>query len=207
MYYYMTIGQKKLANAIAIVQGYLIVAPASYLLSASMGENGIWLAFSIAEAVTILMIFCSFTYLKQSQPQKYSNLLLLDQTLLPPQKIFEQTLSDKNTDMSPVAKYLTETGHSQEEVKSIIDKTEEIIIGILRAKPPKAQLFVDIRVRSDQNKITFNLRDDGKGNTPAETNPAPFPQNGFTGSHTISGHRVQQHNPDLYKVLKPKHLH
>lgn len=78
MYYYMTIGRTKLATTISFTQGASVV-PLALVLSSFMGASGVWVAFSLAELVTILMIFMWYSSLKKSSPEKYTNPLLLDQ--------------------------------------------------------------------------------------------------------------------------------
>jgi Na+-driven multidrug efflux pump/anti-sigma regulatory factor (Ser/Thr protein kinase) len=71
-FYAQAIQKNKLANMIAILEGLIVPVIAAVLLSSRMGADGIWISFTIAEAVTIIFIFAYSRYLNKKSKGEYS---------------------------------------------------------------------------------------------------------------------------------------
>lgn len=57
IYYYMSIEKSKLANLISILNGVVFIIPVAYIMSKIMGITGVWVAFPLAELLTLLYIW------------------------------------------------------------------------------------------------------------------------------------------------------
>ncbi len=167
MFYYMTIGQTKLSTAIPIVQGVAVVIPAAYLLSRVMGVNGVWIAFSLAELATMLLIVAWYQWLKARTPGKYDSILLLDHGRFGRQKVFEATGGNHPDDAGAVLQNISEflnaaevSGNTAQNLRSGV---KEMVLNIVQhAYPEKKPGFFDIRILCNKDAIRVCLRDSGK---------------------------------------------
>jgi putative MATE family efflux protein len=56
IYYYMTMGRTNIANRITLCRGLVFIILAAFILSQAWGIYGIWISFSVAELLTLLII-------------------------------------------------------------------------------------------------------------------------------------------------------
>ncbi|BHH86233.1 MATE family efflux transporter [Desulforhopalus sp. 52FAK] len=167
MYYYMTIGRTKLSTAIAIVQGAAVV-PIALVLSSVMNISGVWIAFSLAEIVTILMIVVSYLFLTQKNPQKYTSPLLLDKEQLPKGPGMETTSRGDN--FEETLQMLDEFLGSLENkygipvtVQKTIGETTAVCLKHLFGQEEIG--YVDITLAVFEDNIILTMRDKGKHST------------------------------------------
>ncbi|NLO41265.1 MAG: hypothetical protein GX115_17600 [Ruminiclostridium sp.] len=76
-YYYMTIGRTRIANLITLCRGLLFILSAAFILSRIFGIVGIWISFSVSEALTLIItaLVVKRMLLKET---KLRGMLLLD---------------------------------------------------------------------------------------------------------------------------------
>lgn len=60
--FFISINKTKIANSISLLKGLIIILPAIIIIGKTFGLSGIWFAFPIAEAITL--IYCIYHYLK-----------------------------------------------------------------------------------------------------------------------------------------------
>ncbi len=167
MYYYMTIGRKKLSTAISIVQGLLVVVPVAYLLSAILGVNGVWIAFSLAELSTMLLIVVWYKRLKARAPGKYLSILLLDHERFGDQKVFEAsgagTPEDADVLLRNITDFMDQSGLKAETVRRLQAGIREMVLNIVHhAYSGHKRGVLDIRILCDRDTVRVCLRDSGK---------------------------------------------
>ncbi len=167
MYYYMTIGRTKLSTAIAIVQGAAVV-PIALALSTVMDISGVWIAFSLAEVVTLLMIVACYLSLTRKNPHKYQSPLLLDHEELPKGPRLEMTASGK--DIEETLHRLDEFIGSLEmkyEIPGTVQKTigDSTAVSLKHILEPEQAGYVDIMLVVLEDTIIVTMRDKGKGRT------------------------------------------
>lgn len=167
MYYYMTIGRTKLSTAIAVVQGAAVV-PIALVLSSVMDIFGVWIAFSLAEIVTIIMIVACYLSLTRKNPCKYTSPLLLDKEQLPKGPRLETTSYGDNIEgtLHLLGEFM---GSLENEYK--LPATVQKTIGNTTAISLK-HIFdqeyigcVDIKMDVLEDNIIVTMRDKGKGPT------------------------------------------
>lgn len=170
MFYYMTIGRTKLSTAIAMVQGTAVV-PIALALSRVMDISGVWIAFSLAEIVTILMIAVWYVYITKKNPHKYQSPLLLDQEKLPTGNRLETTGK---------VEVIEDTLHRIEDFITSLDINPEITRTVMRMiRNTTTTLFahvssrdragyVDIKLDVLEDKIILTVRDQGKARSMAD---------------------------------------
>ncbi|MBP7174693.1 MAG: hypothetical protein KBA53_00550 [Thermoclostridium sp.] len=76
-YYYMTIGRTRIANLITLCRGILFILTTAFILSRIFGIIGIWISFSVSEALTLIItaLIVKRTLLKE---KNLRGMLLLD---------------------------------------------------------------------------------------------------------------------------------
>lgn len=80
LFYNQAIGQNKLSFLISICEGLLILIPVAYVLNNIIGIYGIWISFTIAEVVTILIILVSVRIISSKSKGRYKGFLLLEKS-------------------------------------------------------------------------------------------------------------------------------
>ena len=54
--YYTVIKQRKAATLVSVVEGFLIILPAAFILSKIFGVNGVWLSFGVTEIISAVIL-------------------------------------------------------------------------------------------------------------------------------------------------------
>ena len=166
MFYYMTIGRKRISTAISIVQGVAILVPSAYVLSKIMGVSGIWVSFSLAEAGTMLMVYGCYQRMKRNTPGKYDSILLLDKGIGTGDNVFEATGTDDEESvegiMERLSLFLKEIELQETVAADIRDSVREMLSNVVRhAYPGSRKGFVDVRINDCDGRLIVNLRDSG----------------------------------------------
>lgn len=73
---YPILGFKKLSGFIALLEGFLLVVPAAWLLAGAFGSAGIWAAFPAGEFGTLLILFLLTGRIRKKQPRVHGLFLL-----------------------------------------------------------------------------------------------------------------------------------
>lgn len=167
LYYYMTTGRRKLANAISVVQGFVIVVPGALILSKLIGIDGVWIAFVLAEAVTIMMIMVYYLDLKKRSAGRYKDVLLLDNESDCDCKILDLTIRSSIEQAVGVSEktieFLGKRGVEAKLCNKVGMVIEEMAVNTARHgyKRGKAKNYIDIRIKILAEEIVIVLRDDG----------------------------------------------
>ena len=166
MFYYMTIGHKKLSTAISIVQGLVVVVPAAYILSKLIGENGVWMSFSLAEIATMVLVWAWYRRLKAAEPGKYESILLLDKGRLAQEKSFEATAGNNSDEaagvLRDISEFIDEAGLGAQAAQNLNLGVGEMVNNIVNhAYPGGKQGLMDVRVLYGQGAVKVCLRDSG----------------------------------------------
>jgi hypothetical protein len=167
MYYYMTIGRTKLSTAIAVVQGAVVV-PIALVLSSVMDISGVWIAFSLAEIVTILMIAACYLSLTQNNPRKYTSPLLLDHEELPKGPRLETTSTVEGIEetLHRLGEFFNSLKNYDEIPETVQKAIRDATAASLKHVLGKGQAdYVDIKLNVLEDNIIVTMRDKGKGCT------------------------------------------
>lgn len=167
MYYYMTIGRTKLSTAIAVVQGAVVV-PIALVLSSAMDISGVWIAFSLAEIVTILMITTCYLTLTRNNPRKYTSPLLLDHEELPKGPRLETTSTEEGLEetLHRLGEFINSLKNDDEIPKTVQKTIRDAMAASLKHILGQGQAdYVDIKLNVLEDNIIVTMRDKGKGRT------------------------------------------
>lgn len=165
MYYYMTTGHTALSTAISITQGTLVV-PVALILSRVMGTSGVWLAFSVAEIATVLMIAACYATLRKKYPCRYASPLLLDQDKLPQAHRLETTVRDTHGGLAEMERRVREFADALRLAPDALEpvlRTVRDAVGSILSHAPGRPGHVDIRLEVHDHGIVVALRDNVPG--------------------------------------------
>ncbi len=166
LYYYMTTEKKTIANAISVVQGFAVVVPAAYILSRLMGAAGVWLAFILAELVTLAMILVYYLYLQKKSGGRYHDLLLLDTESISNCRMLDMTISNSIDEAVGVSEkiiaFLGQSGVEARLCNKVGVAIEEMAVNIAKyGYQAGNKNYIDIRLKILPEEIVIVLRDDG----------------------------------------------
>lgn len=83
--FYQTMGNRKLANTIAVMHGLVWPLLFAYVLPFFMGLSGVWLSTAAAELITLLCVFVISLFCKKGGKTHNAGLFMLDETDFPAQ--------------------------------------------------------------------------------------------------------------------------
>ncbi|WP_163337673.1 MATE family efflux transporter [Desulfopila sp. IMCC35008] len=167
IYYFMTIGRTKFSTVISMVEG-LSVIPIALTLSQLWGSAGVWIAFSMAEIVTISMIVTCCIYLMRKSPEAYKSPLLLDRRILGDTRILETTITSSNElregAREGIAGLLDSLEIKQEKLEMIRKAVIKAVDDVAEQAYPQGERgYLDLLVRVYDDRIVASLRDNGMG--------------------------------------------
>lgn len=169
MYYYSTIKRRMVANILSVTEGFLAVVPAAWILSEYFGLSGIWIAFILAELTGFFVVWIYTKYVCKNSGGKLNDIFLIENN--DSELIMDVSLT-ANTDSA--AKISVDAQNILELKK--FDKTvalkvgvalEEMTLNIEKFNSGK-KIDVDVRIKTDAEKIIIALRDNGKSFNPLE---------------------------------------
>ena len=152
LYYFMSVEQMARSTAISVVNG-LIIIPVSYLLSMCWGLTGIWISFSIAELLTILMIII----MTKGHPFKGSS----DDTEEPAVLDISLRENDLGDARKKIRDFLISQGYDSKKSNLVVVSLEEMTENAKKYSKGK-KLNFDIRLKQSGDDLMLSICDDGK---------------------------------------------
>lgn len=80
--FYQTVGNRKLANIIAVGHGLVFIIISALVLSSFMGLNGVWLSTLCGEILMLLTLFVYIWIHEKKMPHKLTDLAVMEERLL-----------------------------------------------------------------------------------------------------------------------------
>ena len=189
LYYYTVMKKKKIASLISLVQGFAVVVPTAYILSKLIGLQGVWLAFSVAEIATMLLIFINF--IVEKKKSNVENVLLLNVSNLEFSVLdftIRTCVQDAVDISEKIIKFLQENNIDPKLCYKVGLAVEEMAVNTIKYGYKKeGESHIDIRVKVDENEIVLVLRDDGQ-----HFNPTQHTNNKGEQSYILGGIAIIQ---------------
>lgn len=160
---YPILGFKKLSSSIALLEGFLIVVPAAYVLARLFGSAGIWAAFPVGELGTLLILFLITRRIQQKRPEVHGLFLLendrkknvMDVTMI--QEISQAVaLSEKAIGFCRENQVPTITAN-----KVGLALEEMAVNTIKQKKEERKKSYIDVRITIGEDQICISVRDNG----------------------------------------------
>ncbi len=180
MYYAQTLQQQKTALTITLIQGLVVIVPAAWLLSRWLGLEGIWLAFSLAEAITIAVIFLMTHRISTRSEGQVKGLLMLPEKnddVITMDVTIANTLEEAVRLSEAVTRFCRDGGVGENAAMQVGIAIEEMAVNTVMygGNPPGAS-SIDISVSISDDTIRISFRDEGIPFNPVDYT-APEQQN------------------------------
>ena len=178
MYYYTTIQRRFAANILSWTEGIIVVVPAAWILSKNFGLNGVWIAFILAEIVGFIVIYIYTKIVCNNSGGKLNDVFLIENNS-------QNLLYDVSfqADIDNAAKIPSEVIAVLKNDKIAEDTALKVGVAL--------EVDVDIRIKTEDEKIIMAVRDNGKAFNPLEYQPQENFEFGNIGSRTAETSRRQ----------------
>ena len=165
LFYAPSVEYNKLANAISLLEGLILPVALTYLFNYLWGINGIWIAFTIAEILTILFIFAYSRYVTKKTNGEYSGFFMIKKNSN--EKMIEftvkGTIEEVVTLSENVQEYFLDTKFSV----SVSLAIEEILVYIVEHNEKLD--WIDVILRENDDTIVISIKDAGINFNPTQT--------------------------------------
>jgi putative MATE family efflux protein len=164
MYYLQTTKHRNLSVTISLLRGFVLIIPCVWLLSGILGISGVWWAYVISEAVTILitLLLCWIT---QSRSRgRYSGIFLFERD--DSEAVYDVTVHGQAADAVSVSDQLIGFGRKEglgETQAALVGlMAEEAVERITRYNAGAAPMDIDVLCRLLPEQIILSFRDNGR---------------------------------------------
>lgn len=160
-YYAESIKRDSYSLMISIIEGFIVPVGVAVLLIPFMGSNGIWIAFLIAEIVTIIFMFAYSKYIERKTDGEYSGFFLL-------KKQDEKNVLDLSvnadikeiTDLAmQVQDYLKSMNISDLNAIRVSLAIEEMLVNIVNTNDDVGVIDVLVKIQSEH--VLISIKDQG----------------------------------------------
>ncbi len=165
LFYAPSVEYNRLANIISLLEGLLLPVVLTYVFYYLWGINGIWIAFTVVEIITVLFIYAYSRYVAKKTDGEYSGFFLIKQTSNERMSEFtiEGTIEDVVNLSSDVQEYFSNTKFSIHVALAI----EEMIVYIVEHNEKLD--WIDVIIRENDNSMVISIKDAGIGFDPTKT--------------------------------------
>lgn len=160
-YYAESIKRDSYSFLISIIEGFIVPIGVAILFIPLMGSNGIWIAFLIAEIVTIIFMFVYSRYIERKSDGEYSGFFLLKKQ--DEEKVLDLSVNDNIKEITDLASQV----HSYLKSMNISDLTstrvslaiEEMLVNIVNTNDDVGTIDVLVKIQSDH--VLVSIKDQG----------------------------------------------
>ena len=160
-YYAESIKRDSLSFMISIIEGFIIPLAATALLIPVMGSDGIWIAFLIAEIVTIAFIFIYSRHVERKSDGEYKGFFMLKKQ--DEENVLDLSVSDDLNEIvdlaSEVQNYLKSMDISDLNSTRVSLAIEEMLVNIVNTNEDVGTIDVLIKIQSEH--ILVGIKDQG----------------------------------------------
>ena len=167
--YYSVIKQRKAATLASVVEGFLIILPAVFILSKLFGVNGVWLSFGVTEIISVIILII---YVKIFGEHSKDIFLMEKQN---PEILYDVSLKATTENSVKVSaesiKVLKNNSIENNSALKVGVALEEMILNIEKVAAGKTvNVDIIIGVTHEKNLLIL-LRDNGKIFNPVNYQP------------------------------------
>lgn len=174
IYYYMTVKRHSIADALSVTEGLLVIVPAAWLFSSIMGIQGIWVAFIVAETVSLAVLYLMTRRVKRRSGNGGLDMLLIERSA--PELLYDVSLSATGQDAvrlsAEAMDVLTDAGLDKSIAMKAGIALEEMVVNMSAFPRNRGRrVDVDVRIALDGNDLLVSMRDNGASFNPSEYRP------------------------------------
>ena len=155
-FYSQAIQKNQLSTIISLLEGFVLPISAAIILSYPLGGNGIWISFAIAEALTILFIFCYSRYINKKTDGEYTGFFINKHN---DDNVFEHTISGNVEDAVNLARDVQNYLKDNKSAALVGLSIEEMLVNIINTN--ESVDTIDVIVRENEDNILISIKDTG----------------------------------------------
>ncbi len=160
-YYAEAIKRERYSFMISIIEGFIVPVGVAILLIPLLGSTGIWIAFLIAEIVTIIFMFAYSKYTERKTNGEYSGFFLLKKQ--DPENVLDLSVNADNNEIvdlvHQVRAYLKSMGISDLISTRVALAIEEMLVTIVNTNEKLGPIDVLVKIKSEN--ILISIKDQG----------------------------------------------
>ena len=157
IYYAQSMEFTRLANLIAILEGLIFPIGFVFLFSHFWGVNGIWIAFTVSEIMTLLFIFIYSRYMNKKTNGELSGFFLNKKN--EGENVFEYTINGSMEEVEGLLKIVKDATSYSELSKMVGLAIEEMLVNIIEINDEID--LIDIIVRDKKDCMLVSLKYSG----------------------------------------------
>ena len=155
-FYSQAIQKNQLSTIISLLEGFVLPISAAFILSYAIGGNGIWISFAIAEALTILFIFCYSRYINKKTDGEYTGFFINKHN---DDNVFEHTISGDVEDAVNLSRDVQDYLKDNKSATFVSLAIEEMLVNIINTN--ESVDTIDVIVRDNKDNILISIKDTG----------------------------------------------
>ena len=156
-FYAQAIQKNKLSSTISILEGFILPVFFACILSFIIGENGIWISFTIAEVLTILYLFVYSKRINKKTNGEYTGFFINKHN--DEDKVFEHTIKGDITEAVDLARDVEEHLSGNKSATLVGLAIEEMLVNIININEKVDT--IDVIVRNNEENILISVKDTG----------------------------------------------
>ena len=155
-FYSQAIQKNQLSTIISLLEGFVLPISAAIILSYPLGGNGIWISFAIAEALTILFIFCYSRYINKKTDGEYTGFFINKHN---DDNVFEHTILGDVEDAVNLSRDVQDYLKNNKSATFVSLAIEEMLVNIINTN--ESVDTIDVIVRDNKDNILISIKDTG----------------------------------------------
>lgn len=160
---YQVIGHRSLSNMVALLEGFLIVVPAAWILARIFGPTGIWCAFVAGELLTIVVLAIAVKRVRSRRPELKGIFLLEEKE---DGRILDVTMIQTRRQAAGLSEqailFCRENGVDELTANKVGVALEEMAVQTIAQKEENGKKsYIDVRILIEEETIRLSFRDNG----------------------------------------------
>lgn len=157
VFYAQAVQYNKLANAISLVEGFILPVLFAYLFGYLWGLNGVWISFPAAEFLAVLLIWIYSRHVAKKTNNEYSGFFL--NKTHNDDEVYEFTLKGTIKNVSQLFKDIQEYLSDSKTGTKVCLAIEEMLIHIINLNGEVD--LVDIIIRDKKDEVLISIKYSG----------------------------------------------
>ena len=156
-FYAQAIQQNKLSNSISLLEGFIFPVAFACALSYLFGANGIWISFTIAEALTIVYLFVYSKYINKKTDGEFTGFFINKHN--DEEKVFAHTINGDVNEAVNLSRDVQEHLSGNKSAALVSLAIEEMLVNIININENVDT--IDVIVKDNKENILISVKDNG----------------------------------------------
>ncbi|WP_407413813.1 MATE family efflux transporter [Methanobrevibacter sp.] len=156
-FYSQAIQKNSVSSIVSLLEGLIFPCGSAAILLLILGENGIWISFTVAEVATILFIFIYSRYLNRKTDGEYTGFFINKRN--DDKKVFEYTIKGNVKEAVELAHQVQDYLSGNKSATLVSLAIEEMLVNIINTNENVDA--IDVIVRNNDDNILISIKDTG----------------------------------------------